>query len=165
VLRRQPARSLRCSSAQRGDVKVILRSGKACDARERSIDLHERQHRAATALSEPAAVLLKGIRAAQKKKGGEAVGAAGVSASAWSPTHPNPTLLVPGLGDAIFTVVEFDVSVLAETSGGGRGALKVWSVGSIEAGGKRSDQHTSRVRFAVQLKIPPGDKAERPPGF
>jgi hypothetical protein len=109
--------------------------------------------------------ILKGIRAAQKKKGGEAVGAAGVSASAWSPTHPNPTLLVPGLGDATFTVVEFDVSVLAETSAGGRGRLKVWSVGSIEAGGKRSDQHTSRVRFAVQLKIPPGDKAERPPGF
>jgi hypothetical protein len=100
--------------------------------------------------------ILKGIRAAQKKKGGEAVGAAGVSASAWSPTHPNPTLLVPGLGDAIFTVVEFDVSVLAETSGGGRGALRVWSVGSIEAGGKRSDQHTSRSAVCRPTQNPSG---------
>jgi hypothetical protein len=61
--------------------------------------------------------------------------------------------------------LEFDVSVLAETSGGGKGALKVWSVGSIEAGGKHSDQHTSRVRFAVQVKIPPGDKATPVKGF
>jgi len=103
--------------------------------------------------------ILQGIRAAQTKEGGGAIGAAGVAA--WSPNYPNPTLLVPGLGDDVFTVVEFDVSVLAETSGGGKGALKVWSVGSIEAGGKRSDQQTSRVRFAVQVKIPPGDKATR----
>jgi Trypsin-co-occurring domain 2 len=107
--------------------------------------------------------VLKGIRAAQGKEGGGAVGAAGISA--WSPNHPSTTLLLPGFGDTVFTAVEFDVSVLAETSGGGKGGLKVWSVGSIEAGGKRSDQHTSRVRFAVQLKIPRGDEAERAPGF
>jgi hypothetical protein len=65
----------------------------------------------------------------------------------------------------LFTAVEFDVSVLAETSGGGKGTLKVWSIGSVEAGGKRSDQHTSRVRFAVQLKIPTGDEATPPKGF
>ena len=106
--------------------------------------------------------ILSGVRAAQKKDGGRAVGAAGV---VWSPNHPNPSLLVPGLSDDVFTVVEFDVSVLAETSGGGKGALKVWSLGSVEAGGQRSDQHTSRVRFAVQLKIPPGDPATRPKGF
>jgi hypothetical protein len=107
--------------------------------------------------------ILKGIRAAQSKEGGGAIGAAGVQM--WLPNQPFPSLLVPGLHDAVFTVVEFDVSVLAETSEGGKGALKVWSVGSIEAGGKRSDQHTSRVRFAVQLKIPSGDEAERTRGF
>ena len=102
--------------------------------------------------------ILEGIRAAQKKEGGGAIGAGGVVA--WSPTQHISSLLAQGSGDDVFTVVEFDVSVLAETSGGGKGALKVWSVGSIEAGGKRSDQHTSRVRFAVQVKIPPGNKVE-----
>ena len=107
--------------------------------------------------------ILTGIRAAQQKEGGGAIGAAGVVA--WTPTYHISSLLASGLGDSVFTVVEFDVSVLAETSGGGKGALKVWSVGSIEAGGKRSDQHTSRVRFAVQVKVPRGDEAERPSGF
>jgi hypothetical protein len=110
-------------------------------------------------IEETLSEILSGIRAAQGKEGGGAIGAAGILAK-------NTTLLAEGYGgDAVFTVVEFDVSVLAETSGGGKGALKVWSVGSLEAGGKRSDQHTSRVRFAVQLKIPPGDKATRPKGF
>jgi Trypsin-co-occurring domain 2 len=107
--------------------------------------------------------VLSGIRAAQRKEGGGAIGAAGVRA--WTPTYHISSLLAEGLRDDVFTVVEFDVSVLAETSGGGKGTLKVWSVGSIEAGGKRSDQHTSRVRFAVQVKIPPGDKATRVKGF
>jgi hypothetical protein len=108
--------------------------------------------------------ILSGIRAAQGKEGGGAIGAPGITA--WLPSHThNTTLLAPGVGDAVFTVVEFDVSVLAETSGGGKGALKVWSIGSVEAGGKRSDQNTSRVRFAVQLRIPPGDAAKPPKGF
>ena len=100
--------------------------------------------------------ILAGIRAAQKKEGGGAIGAAGVVTG--SPNQPHPTLLLPGFDGVVFTAVEFDVSVLAETSGGGKGALKVWSVGSIEGGGKRSDQQTSRVRFAVHVKIPAGDK-------
>jgi hypothetical protein len=102
--------------------------------------------------------ILAGIRAAQKKEGGGAIGAHGLVATTAS-------LLVRGITDDVFTVVEFDVSVLAETSGGGKGSLKVWSVGGIEAGGKRSDQQTSRVRFAVQVKIPPGDKATPVKGF
>jgi hypothetical protein len=38
--------------------------------------------------------VLKVIRAAQSKEGGEAVGAAGISTTAWS--HPTSTLLVRG---------------------------------------------------------------------
>jgi hypothetical protein len=115
-------------------------------------------------IEETLSEILMGIRGAQAKKGGGAIGAPGITA--WSPSHTqNTSLLAPGVGDAVFTVVEFDVSVLAETSGGGKGALKVWSIGSVEAGGKRSDQHTSRVRFAVQLKIPPGDEIVHPKGF
>jgi hypothetical protein len=105
--------------------------------------------------------ILSGIRAAQNKEGGGAIGSAGLS---WLPNHRPNTLLLPGGLDAVFTSVEFDVSVVAETSGGGKGGLKVWSVG-VEAGGQHSNQQTSRVRFAVQLKIPSGDAATRPKGF
>jgi hypothetical protein len=97
--------------------------------------------------------ILSGIRAAQKKEGGGAIGAGGYA------TATPHSLLVPGM-DGAYTIVEFDVSVLAETSAGGKGALKVWSVGGLEAGGKRSDQQTSRVRFGVHVKIPRGDKLE-----
>jgi hypothetical protein len=46
--------------------------------------------------------ILSGIRAAQKKDGGGAIGAVGVVA--WSPTHHLP-LLARGSGDDVFTVV------------------------------------------------------------
>jgi hypothetical protein len=100
--------------------------------------------------------VLSGIRAAQKKEGGGAVGAEGIAI----PPTQNTPLIFSGSEHDKFTVVEFDVSVLAETSKGGKGGLRVWSVG-VEAGGKRSDQQTSRVRFAVHVKIPPGDKVEK----
>ena len=55
----------------------------------------------------------------------------------------------------MFTVVDFDVSVVAETKGGGKGGIKVWGV---EAGGglERGVQNTSRVKFAVHVKLPQG---------
>jgi hypothetical protein len=95
--------------------------------------------------------ILAGIRAAQNKDGGGAVGAQGITMAS--------TLIHSGKGNDKFTVVEFDVSVVAETSGGGKGELKVWSVGSLEGGGKHSNQQTSRVKFAIHLKIPPGEDA------
>jgi hypothetical protein len=97
--------------------------------------------------------ILKGIRSAQQKEGGGAIGAEmhGI---------PKEGLLVHGATSGIFTVVDFDVSVVAETSAGGKGGLRVWSVG-LEGEGKRSDQQTSRVRFSVQLKIPRGEAAPR----
>jgi hypothetical protein len=100
--------------------------------------------------------ILVGIRAAQRKEGGGAVGAEMFSG-------PKNGSLVQGGTSGIFTVVEFDVSVVAETTAGGKGGLKVWSVG-VEGEGKRSDQQTSRVRFGVQLKIPRGDAAPRSQG-
>jgi hypothetical protein len=104
--------------------------------------------------------VLKGIRAAQGKEGGGAIGASRPTLTAAA-----GSMLLPGFGNDVFTVVEFDVSVLAETSRGGKGGLKVWSVASVEAGGQRSDQQTSRVRFAVQVKIPPGERAPPLKGY
>jgi hypothetical protein len=98
--------------------------------------------------------ILTGVRAAQKKEGGQNVGAEMYGG-------PKGDLLVMGGTSGTFTVVEFDVSVVAETSAGGKGSLRVWSAVGIEAGGKQSDHRTSRVRFAVQLKIPRGEAAPR----
>jgi Trypsin-co-occurring domain 2 len=98
--------------------------------------------------------ILMGVRAAQKKEGGAAVAAEMYGAPA------KDSLLVIGGSSGTFTVVEFDVSVVAETTAGGKGGLRVWSVG-IEGEGKRSDQQTSRVRFAVQLKLPRGEAAPK----
>jgi hypothetical protein len=62
------------------------------------------------------------------------------------------------------TVVDFDVSVVAETKAGGKGGLKVFSMG-IEGGGERSSHEASRVRFSVHVRIPQGAKAARVKGF
>jgi|SoiMetStandDraft_2_1073263.scaffolds.fasta_scaffold373584_1 hypothetical protein len=102
--------------------------------------------------------ILAGIRTAQAKEGGGNVGA-GMMAN---PTHSN---LLHGGDTGIFTIVEFDVCVAAETSGGAKGGIKVLTFGGIEGGGGHKAAKTSRVKFAVQLRIPQGDKAQRPKGF
>jgi len=86
--------------------------------------------------------MLSGIRAAQQKRGGGAVGAEMY-------VGPKDGLLVLSGKSGTFTIVEFDVSVVAESTAGGKGGLRVWSVG-VEGEGKRSDRQTSRVRFAIQ---------------
>jgi hypothetical protein len=93
--------------------------------------------------------ILQGIRAAQKQDGGGAIGAQ---------TYGAPQGLHHGGVAGMFTTVEFDVSVVAETTGSGKAGLKVWSVG-FEGGGGHSSQQTSRVKFAVHIKIPQGDSA------
>jgi hypothetical protein len=95
--------------------------------------------------------ILAGIRAAQKKDGGGAVGAQMHAAT-------DKGLLVHGGTSGLFTVVDFDVSVVAETKAGGKAGLKVWGAG-VEAGAGHSSQQTSRLKFSVQMRIPQGDKA------
>jgi hypothetical protein len=70
-------------------------------------------------------------------------------------------LLVAGGTSGQFTVVDFDVSVVAEHKAGGKGGLKVWGVGLLEREAGRSSQHTSRVKFSVHLRIPQGGKAPK----
>src|SRR5262245_62810330 len=99
--------------------------------------------------------ILAGIRAARKKD--QAVGAE------LRGMPPQGSLLVRTTTRDAFTIVEFDVSVVAETTAGGKAGLKVWSVGGMEGEGKRSDQQTNRVRFAVQMTIPMGEKGPPEP--
>jgi hypothetical protein len=79
--------------------------------------------------------ILAGIRAAQKKEGGGEVGAEFSAGT-------NKVLLVSGGSEGQFTIVDFDVSVVAENKVDGKGGLKVWGVG-IEGGAGHSSQHTS----------------------
>src|SRR5262249_24728870 len=58
----------------------------------------------------------------------------------------------------IFTAVDFDVSVVAETKAGAKAGVKVWSVGA-EAGASHGSQHTSRVKFTIPLRLPDGDQS------
>jgi Trypsin-co-occurring domain 2 len=99
--------------------------------------------------------ILEGIRAAQKKEGGDDIGAQMHGGS-------DKGLLVHGGTAGHFTIVDFDVSVVAENKAGGKGGLKVWGVG-IEGEAGLSSQQTSRVRFSVHIRIPPGAKASKSP--
>jgi hypothetical protein len=96
--------------------------------------------------------ILSGIRSAQKKEGGGAIGAQMHVGT----THGN---LLHGGTSGYFTIVDFDVSVAAETSAGGKAGLRVMSIGA-EGGAGHKSQETSRVKFAVQVRIPDGDKAK-----
>lgn len=96
--------------------------------------------------------ILSGIRLAQKKEGGQEIAAEMYSADGKSMG------IVSGGTSGHFTIVQFDVSVLAETKAGGKAGLKVWSIGA-EGGGEHTSQHTSRVKFSVHLKLPVGLKA------
>src|SRR6478735_7061260 len=101
-----------------------------------------------TALTE----VLEGVRRAQAKEGGENI------AAALSKTDDKGLLVHdPHLGT--FTVIDFDVSVVAEAKAGAKGGLKVWSVG-LEGNGGYSHQQSSRVRFSVPVRIPEGDQTK-----
>jgi hypothetical protein len=92
--------------------------------------------------------VLAGIRAAQKKEGGKNV-AAEMYADA------SRQGVISGGTSGFFTVVQFDVSVAAETKAGGKGGLRVWSVG-VEGSGEHTAQSTNRVKFSVHVKLPQG---------
>src|SRR5262245_58714423 len=94
--------------------------------------------------------ILVGIKKAQAKEGGNnAVAALG--------NHDPRGMLMPA-EHGIFTAVDFDVSVVAETKANGKAGIKVWSVGA-EAGASHGSQHTSRVKFTIPLRLPEGDQS------
>jgi hypothetical protein len=95
--------------------------------------------------------ILKGIRAAQQRDDGPHVAAEGMYSGRVTDQ------LYIAADDAPFTVVDFDVSVVAEAKNEGKGGIKVWG---IEAGGgiNRGVQNTSKGKFAVHLMLPKGAK-------
>lgn len=102
--------------------------------------------------------ILKGIRGAQQREDGPNVAAEGMFSGKVS-EH-----LHIAFDDVPFTVVDFDVSVVAETKNEGKGGIKVLG---IAAGGSvdRAVQNTSRVKFAVHLMLPKGAKLPPTPAL
>ena len=109
-------------------------------------------------IDETLSEILAGIRSAQSKEGGKAIGAE-------MRVNVNHNNLVDAGTSGVFTIVDFDVSVVAETETKGKAGIKVFSIGSVEGGGGHAHQEASRIKFAVQLKIPDDEPAKRPKGF
>ncbi|MBM3090267.1 hypothetical protein GFB56_05495 [Ensifer sp. T173] len=100
-----------------------------------------------TFVTESLTQILDGVREAQKRPGGENVGADGYI----NPTSGN---LMPGGTSGFFTLVDFDVSVVAEAKEGGT-SVRVASA-EMSDGSSRSLQNASRVKFSVHVRLPQG---------
>jgi hypothetical protein len=73
-----------------------------------------------TFVTETLQQICDGIREAQKQEGGSAINAEGIQMQS---AH-----LIDAGTYGIFTRVNFEVAVSAETSGGGKGSIKVWQL-------------------------------------
>jgi hypothetical protein len=101
-------------------------------------------------ISETLQQICDGIRDAQSKEGGDAI-------NAESPGFISGHLMSGG-SYGVFTRVDFDVAVSAESVGGAKGGIKVWGIGDIEGGGERKTGHANRIAFTVPVRLPDGAK-------
>jgi hypothetical protein len=90
--------------------------------------------------------ILDGIRTAQKVPGGNHVAADGYISSQGN--------LMSGGTSGFFTLVEFDVLVLA----GSKDGVPDVRVADVEISnkGERTNQNSSRVKFSVHVRLPKG---------
>jgi hypothetical protein len=93
-----------------------------------------------------------GVKQAQSAEGGGAINAEGGGAFSTA-GH----LFSSAYGT--FTRVDFDVAVSAETTGGGKGNIRVLGVG-VEGGGERKSAHANRITFSVPVRLPDGAKSD-----
>jgi hypothetical protein len=97
-------------------------------------------------VAESLSQILEGIRDAQGRPHGE-----NVAADGYIGAHGN---LLTGGTSGFFTVVDFDVSVIAESKEGA-GTVRVAEIEASDAN-IRSGQNTSRVKFSVHVRLPKG---------
>jgi hypothetical protein len=105
-----------------------------------------------TFVAESLSQILDGIRDAQQRPGGGNVAADGY-------ITPQGNLMAGGTS-GFFTLVDFDVSVLAEAKEGGS-SVRVASA-EISDGASKSLQNTSRVKFSVHVRLPDGAANKAP---
>ena len=97
--------------------------------------------------------IVAGIKEAQASEGGS------VNAEMFGTATGH---LINGGTSGTFTRVDFDVAISAESSGGAKGSLKVFSVGGAEAGGERKSGYANRISFSVPVRLPDGARAPNP---
>ncbi|MBA1139498.1 hypothetical protein [Mesorhizobium neociceri] len=97
-------------------------------------------------VTESLSQILDGIKEAQQRPGGDNVGADGYLAGQGN--------LISGGTSGFFTLVDFDVSVIAESREGGN-SVRVSTI-EVDDGSSKSASNTSRVKFTVHVRIPKG---------
>jgi hypothetical protein len=102
-------------------------------------------------VSETLRQILAGVTKAQQGETGGNINAAFAGVASGN--------LIDGGNYGLFTRVDFDVAVTAETAGGGKASIKVWGLGA-EGGGEKRSQTASRVSFTVPVRLPAGDQSK-----
>src|SRR4051794_29051795 len=105
-----------------------------------------------TFVAESLRQIVEGIREAQKSDGGGSINAQMYAAGTGH--------LMAGGTSGMFTRVDFDVAVSAETSGGGKANLTVFGVGA-SGGGEHKQGYANRISFSVPGRLPDGNKVQR----
>jgi hypothetical protein len=105
-----------------------------------------------TFVAESLSQILEGVRAAQARPGGENVAADGY-------ISPEGNLMAGGTS-GFFSKVDFDVLVLAETKDG-KPSVRVGDT-EIKQVSSELAQNSSRVKFAVHVRLPKGSDALEP---
>jgi hypothetical protein len=105
-----------------------------------------------TFVAESLSQILEGVRAAQARPGGKNVAADGYF-------NPEGNLMSGGTS-GFFSKVEFDVLVLAETKDG-KPSVRVGDT-EIKPGSSELAHNSSRVKFAIHVRLPKGSEAIEP---
>jgi hypothetical protein len=108
-----------------------------------------------TFIKETLQQILEGVQEAQSSDLGMNVNASTDGGSAVKELGGN---LINRGRHGVFTRVDFDVSVSAETSGKGGAKLTVFGIGG-EAGAEHRAASANRISFSVPVRLPDGDKA------
>lgn len=104
-------------------------------------------------IKETISQILEGIDEVQKTELGPNVNASTEGGSATKDLGGN---LINRGKHGVFTRVDFDVSVSAESEG--KGGLRVSAFGQgVDAGGSRKAANANRVSFSVPVRLPDGD--------
>jgi hypothetical protein len=103
-----------------------------------------------TFVAETLRQILKGVQDAQSSPGG-----GNVNAEMFGTATGH---LINGGTSGLFTRVDFDVAVSAETTGGAKGNLVVFGVG-VSGGADRKQGFANRISFSVPVRLPDGKRA------
>lgn len=100
-----------------------------------------------TFITETLGQILDGVKDAQRAQDGGRINAEGGGS-------PGGNLFSAGIY-GMFTRVDFDVAVSAESTGSGKAGLRVFGIGA-EGGGEHKTGLANRITFSVPIRLPEG---------